>query len=156
MKTVESDSEPGVYSSTFRYNGFWHEKGTDIKIMHTTEKEITSSSAVEISTESPYDYTLETIEPGDSITKDPRETDVYENPYHRHSIIYNFDDQTMTVKAGEDSRIEKLILEVQTWSGDGIQIFSGDQEVFEGPLEEGMKIKIYHSDVLYGEYIVEY
>lgn len=72
---------------------------------------------------------------------------------HRHSMLYNFDEDTMQVYGVyEGNLIEHLILDVQTFSGDEARVFADGQEVFVGELQEGMIVQIYHSSELYGEY----
>lgn len=81
-------------------------------------------------------------------------TEPYVNNHH-HGTLYDYDDETMLISGVfRGNLVERLIMDVQTWSGDGIRIFKGDKEVFEGELEEGMKVQIYHDDILYGEYKV--
>ena len=71
-----------------------------------------------------------------------------------HSGIYNFNDQSMMVCFYEETSIEYMIWEVNSFSGDLVRVFFGDEEIFEGEFQKGMKVQIYHGNSMYGEYEV--
>ena len=50
--------------------------------------------------------------------------------------------------------MEYLISDIETFSGDGARVFSDDREIFEGRIEEGMTVQVYHSGELFGTYTV--
>lgn len=52
----------------------------------------------------------------------------------------------------EDWRVESLIYDVETFSGDGIKVYDGEKEVTEGFVKDGMIVQIFHKDKLFGEY----
>lgn len=80
---------------------------------------------------------------------------IYEDNQHIHGSLHYYDDDTMTIyDVYEGNLIEHMIMDIKTFSGDGVRIFSGDEEVFEGELREGMTVQIYHDDVLFGEYVI--
>ena len=56
----------------------------------------------------------------------------------------------------DGNRVEYLISDIETFSGDGARVFSDDREIFEGRIEEGMTVQVYHSGELFGTYTVEY
>jgi len=75
-----------------------------------------------------------------------------------HCIPYLFDDKTMTVGGiYEGNLIENLIAYVKeyeiTYNHYAVVLKNG-VEVTSGLLEQGMKVRIYHDDILYGEYTV--
>ena len=75
------------------------------------------------------------------------------DPYHRHGVLYTFDENAKRIYGVyKGNLIERLILDVETWSSNGIRVFSNGEEVFEGELQEGMTVKIYRLGVFYGEY----
>ena len=45
--------------------------------------------------------------------------------------------------------MEYLISDIETFSGDGARVFSDDREIFEGRIEEGMTVQVYHSGELF-------
>lgn len=54
----------------------------------------------------------------------------------------------------DGNRVEYLISDIETFSGDGARVFSDDREIFEGRIEEGMTVRVYHSGELFGTYTV--
>lgn len=75
--------------------------------------------------------------------------------YHHHGALYTFDDETMMIYGVYDgNRVEYLISDIETFSGDGARVFSDDREIFEGRIEEGMTVRVYHSGELFGTYTV--
>ena len=48
----------------------------------------------------------------------------------------------------DGNRVEYLISDIETFSGDGARVFSDDREIFEGRIEEGMTVRVYHSGEL--------
>ncbi|MBE6707669.1 MAG: hypothetical protein E7578_00320 [Ruminococcaceae bacterium] len=84
-------------------------------------------------------------------------TSVHKNPTDNscpHSLTYNFDDQNMTVPIYKGNTVDFMINDILSSSGDLARVFYGDNEVFEGEFKDGMIVKIYHGDTLYGEYNV--
>ena len=74
---------------------------------------------------------------------------------HHHGALYTFDDETMMIYGVYDgNRVEYLISDIETFSGDGARVFSDDREIFEGRIEEGMTVQVYHSGELFGTYTV--
>lgn len=74
---------------------------------------------------------------------------------HHHGALYTFDDETMMIYGVYDgNRVEYLISDIETFSGDGARVFSDDREIFEGRIEEGMTVRVYHSGELFGTYTV--
>ena len=56
----------------------------------------------------------------------------------------------------DGNRVEYLISDIETFSGDGARVFSDDREIFEGRIEEGMTVRVYHSGELFGTYTVQF
>ena len=76
--------------------------------------------------------------------------------YCPHGIICEFDDETMTLtNAYEGNRIEDVIIDVESFDEQhSVEILYNNHVVTEGELQKGMKIRIYHDDTLYGEYLI--
>ena len=74
----------------------------------------------------------------------------------RHSFIFDFDDDTMTVQnVTEYSPVENLLNDINDYSTQHkIFIMHNGIEVTDGYLAEGMQIAVYHDDILYGIYTV--
>lgn len=72
-----------------------------------------------------------------------------------HSSAFDFDDETMTIETYNTITVEWL-MEDCAYYGCTAVVTENGQVVTEGYLRVGMKVKIYHDELLYGEYdIVE-
>ena len=75
-----------------------------------------------------------------------------------HNTLYDFDNETMTVKGVyEGNRIEAFFADVRFYSDaeDTAVVLQNGVPVTEGVFQEGMIVQIYHGDTLYGEYRIE-
>ena len=70
-----------------------------------------------------------------------------------HSVYFTFNEKSKTItEMHEDWKVESLIYDVETFSGDGIKVYDGEKEVTEGFVKDGMIVQIFHKDKLFGEY----
>lgn len=70
-----------------------------------------------------------------------------------HSVYFTFNETNKTItEMHEDWKVESLIYDVETFSGDGIKVYDGEKEVTEGFVKDGMIVQIFHKDKLFGEY----
>ncbi|MCI8610966.1 MAG: peptidoglycan DD-metalloendopeptidase family protein [Clostridiales bacterium] len=72
-----------------------------------------------------------------------------------HNTLYEFDNETMTVKGVyEGNRLDAFFADVRFYSDekDTAVILENGVPVTEGVFREGMTIQIYHENALYGEY----
>lgn len=70
-----------------------------------------------------------------------------------HSVYFTFNEKNKTItEMHEDWKVESLIYDVDTFSGDGIKVYDGENEVTEGFVKDGMIVQIFHKDELFGEY----
>ncbi len=77
--------------------------------------------------------------------------------YCRHGIACEFDDESMTLtNVYKGNRVQDVLLDVECWADNhyAVVLYNG-QEVTEGELLAGMTVRIYHNDLLYGEYTIE-
>ena len=75
-----------------------------------------------------------------------------------HNTLYDFDNETMTVKGVyEGNRIKAFFADVRFYSDaeDTAVVLQNGVPVTEGVFQEGMIVQIYHGDTLYGEYRIE-
>ena len=72
-----------------------------------------------------------------------------------HNTLYTFDEETQTLNGVyEGNRVEALLADV-AFVGDTAEVIWNGKSITEGELQVGMIVKIYHGDLLYGEYIIE-
>lgn len=73
-----------------------------------------------------------------------------------HSVLYTFDNTTMTIDdVYEENAVSALLDDVLYYSDEHYAVILKDGiEIYDGFLEEGMIVQIYHSDDLYGEYTI--
>ena len=72
-----------------------------------------------------------------------------------HNTLYKFDEESKTLEGVyEGNRIEALLSDI-AFVGDTAEALWDGETVTEGELQVGMRIRIYHDNVLYGEYTIE-
>jgi len=72
-----------------------------------------------------------------------------------HNTLHKFDEETKTLNGVyEGNRVDALLADV-AFVGDTAEVIWNGKSVTEGELQIGMIVKIYHGDLLYGEYTIE-
>lgn len=109
-----------------------------------SEKEINSSTDVSVSSE--MNFTEENLQEFNNNTN-----------FCRHGIACEFDDETMTLtNAYEGNCVEDIISDIEFYDQHhSVEILYNGIGVTQGELQEGMIIKIYHDNTLYGEYSID-
>ena len=126
----------------------------------TAETTAVTTTAPETTAETTVETTDETTAPDteNESTSQSNETTVITTDSEDsciHSVYYTFNEKDKTIDGVYTNwKVEGLIFDVKTFSHDGIKVFYEGNEITEGYFKEGMRVQIFHGEVLYAEYTV--